>query len=200
MIDLDLLRRYATIVVDPPWKIGAGSRVGPYKVGANGKQVFGDTGGPSRSLQYPSMSVDEIKALPVPAANDAHLYLWTINRYLPVAFDVAKAWGFEFSTMLTWAKRPMGGGLGGAFGISTEFCLFCRRGSLPATGRIIGTWFPWKRPYKNGFPHHSAKPPEFFDLVESVSPGPRIELFARRERAGWDAWGNEVDTDVRLRT
>lgn len=143
------------------------------------------------------MTVAEIAALQVPAAPAAHLYLWTTNGYLRDAFDVARAWGFEYSTTLVWAKALMGGGLGGAYGINTEFCLFCRRGKLPHTNKIGGTWFNWKRPYdERGKPRHSAKPDEFYSVVEHVSPGPYLEMFARRRRARWHAWGNEVESDV----
>ena len=140
----------------------------------------------------------DISALQVPAANDAHLYLWTVNRYLVEAFDVMTAWGFKYSTMLVWAKKPMGGGLGGCYGLATEYCLFGRRGTLPALSRIGRNWFDWKRPYKNGFPQHSAKPPEFFQMVEAVSPGSRLEMFARAQRPGWAVWGNEVESDLSL--
>jgi N6-adenosine-specific RNA methylase IME4 len=108
--------------------------------------------------------------------------------------------GFKFSTLLTWAKNPMGGGLGGCYGISTEHVLFCRRGSLQSTARVSTTWFNWKRPYdKRGKPRHSAKPPEFFAMVETVSPGPRLEMFARDPRLGWSSWGNEY-TDLSFLT
>jgi N6-adenosine-specific RNA methylase IME4 len=143
-------------------------------------------------MQYSTMTVDEITALPVDelVGTDAHLYLWTTNGFLPDAFEVARAWGFTYSTMLVWAKNPMGGGLGGAYGISTEFLLYCRRGSLPAVGRVTGTWWQWKRPYsQGGKPMHSAKPPAALDLVEQVSPGPYLELFSRAPRLGWDSWG-----------
>lgn len=192
--------RYASIVADPPWKVSAGRSIGRYEI-RDGKQLFGVTDNAARRLAYPHMTVAQITALPVQAiaADASHLYLWTINKYLRDAFAVAEAWGFSFSTLLTWAKNPMGGGLGGdAFGLSTEFCLFCRRGSLPAKERIGTTWFNWKRPYKNGYPNHSAKPPEFYALVERVSPGARAELFARERRDGWGAWGNEVESDVSL--
>ncbi len=160
-----------------------------------GREGFGDARA-SKPLPYPTMTVPAIMALRVAdvAQDNAHLYLWTTNGYLSAAFDVAKAWGFQHSTTLVWAKNIMGGGLGGAYGISTEFCLFCRRGSLKAHGRVGGTWFNWKRPYdERGKPRHSAKPPEFFTMVEEVSPGPHLELFARDRRPGWDAWGNEVE-------
>lgn len=194
--------KFACIVADPPWKVGAGRSIGRYEV-HDGVQVFGVVDQSSRRLAYPSMSVADIAALDVQsvAAESCHLYLWTINRYVPESYEVARAWGFTPSTLLTWAKAPMGGGLGGdAFGLSSEFCLFCRRGKAPALSRVGRSWFDWKRPYFNGAPRHSAKPPEFFEMVESVSPGPRLEMFARGPRAGWGVWGNEVPSDVEIGT
>lgn len=187
---------YATIVADPAWQVAAGPAGAPYTLDEDGIQRWDKVSRPSRPLAYPSMTVEQIQALRVGdiAATNAHLYLWTTNGYLPHAFSVARAWGFVYSTTLVWAKNIMGGGLGGAYGISTEFCLFCRRGKAPPIGRVKGTWFNWKRPYKNGYPHHSAKPPEFLEMVERVSPGPYLELFARSNRPGWDAWGNECES------
>lgn len=140
------------------------------------------------------MSVDEIKQLPVAdlAENNAHLYLWATNRYLEDAFSIVRAWGFKPSTTLVWAKTPIGGGMGGAFGITTEFVIFARRGILAAKSRAVGTWYQWKRPYENGHLVHSRKPAGMQDLVEQISPGPYLELFARRQRIGWDTWGNEA--------
>jgi N6-adenosine-specific RNA methylase IME4 len=140
------------------------------------------------------MSLAEITALPVGdlAESDAHLYLWAINAYLEDAYVIARAWGFKPSTLLTWCKTPMGLGLGGTFVNTTEFVIFARRGTLQALQRSDTSWWQWKRPYiGNGGPTHSAKPDAFIDLVEQVSPGPRVELFARRHRMGWDVWGNE---------
>lgn len=190
---------YSTIVADPPWKVAAGRSIGRYEM-ANGKQLFGVTDNAARKTSYDSMSLEAIMCLPVGLHSrpDAHLYLWTINRYLPDAFDVIREWGFTYSTTLVWAKKPMGGGLGGCYGLATEFCLFARKGRCPASARVGRNWFEWKRPYKNGYPHHSAKPPEFYTMVESVSPGPRLELFARVPRAGWDVWGDEVQSDVKF--
>lgn len=192
---------YQTIVADPPWQVGAGPYGGGYERGADGKQQpwAKPASNRSRPLAYPSMSVAQMCSLRVPAAKDAHLYLWTINRYLSQAFDVMDAWGFNYSTTLVWAKRPMGGGLGGCYGIATEFVLFGRRGSLPALSRVGRNWFDWKRPYDSrGKPRHSGKPGAFFEMVEQVSPGPRLEMFAREKRNGWHSWGNEVKNDVEL--
>ena len=146
------------------------------------------------------MSVEEICALPVAnlAEPDAHLYLWTINAYLEESYDVARAWGFEPSTMMTWVKQPKGCGLGGAFAIASEWCLFARRGKLAHKQRVNRNWWGWGRPYDGLKPLHSAKPEEFQTIVESVSPGPYLELFARRKRHGWASWGNEVANDVEM--
>jgi len=183
---------YRTIVADPPWEV----RRGPLLGSGHGFKKKGPA--ISLPLPYPTMSLREIKHLPVGnlAADDAHLYLWTINRYVEAAYSVARAWGFEPSTLITWGKEPMGSGLGGAWGITTEHALFCRRGSLQAKTKIPSTWFKWKRPYESG--RHSTKPDAFLDLVEQVSPGPYLELFARRQRLGWDTWGNEALEHVEL--
>jgi N6-adenosine-specific RNA methylase IME4 len=178
--------KYATIVADPPWpQKGAGT--------LRGREGWHDSQGSSKPMPYKTMTVDEIAALGCPAADDAHLYLWTTNAFLPAAFRVVEAWGFHYSTTLVWAKKPMGGGLGGCYGIATEFVLFARKGSLTALTRVGRNWFDWKRPYdERGKPKHSAKPPDFFKVVESISPGPRLEMFARIERDGWDRWGDEA--------
>lgn len=135
------------------------------------------------------MTVKEISELPVKnfAESNAHLYIWTINAYLPDTYEIAKAWGFKPSTLLTWTKTITNGGLGGTFRLSTEWCLFCRRGTLTAKTQIGQSHFDWPRQRP-----HSKKPEAFLDLVEQVSPGPYLELFARRNRLGWDTWGNQA--------
>lgn len=191
---------FPCIVADPPWDVKAGPAGSGY-VRLDGKQVWDGTSRPTRDLDYPTMTIEEICALPVEAmaAEHAHLYIWTINKYVEDTYRVARAWGFKPSTLLVWAKVPFGGGLGGTFGISTEYILFCRRGSLPAKKRVTGTWWNWKRQYdERGKPSHSSKPEAFQTMVESVSPGPYLELFARRKRHGWAVWGNEIVNDVEM--
>lgn len=92
----------------------------------------------------------------------------------------------------------MGGGLGGTFKINTEFLVFATRGKIGALQTISGTWFNVKRQYVNGSPKHSKKPDYFYQMIESISVGPRLEMFARDEREGWDAWGNEIKNSVEL--
>jgi len=178
---------FPCIVADPPWQLEMGEHASERKTVKRGK--WGDPKQDNSriaALQYPTMSVAKICALQVPAAKDAHCYIWTINRYVEDTYDVARAWGFEPSTLLYWLKQPMGLGLGGAFVPCVEPILFCRRGKLPVKSRCDRNWWGWPRG------RHSSKPEEFQTIVESVSPGPYLEMFARRVRPGWSAWGNEV--------
>jgi N6-adenosine-specific RNA methylase IME4 len=132
------------------------------------------------------MSLPRIRALPVEAMadEDAHLYIWTINRYVERTYDLARAWGFKPSTLLTWCKPRKGLGVGGAYALNTEHILFARRGCDCVQRREGATWFQWPRG------EHSDKPDGFLDVVEQVSPGPYLELFARRARFGWDYAGD----------
>jgi N6-adenosine-specific RNA methylase IME4 len=181
--------RYRTIVADPPWHVT--------RLASPGAKAFGTQREVLRSipLPYPTLSVAEIAALPVRdfAEDDSHLYLWTINRYARDAYGIAEAWGFTPKTLLVWSKAPMGLGPGGTFSITTEFVLHATRGALQPFKRIDRTCWSWPRGA------HSAKPEAFLDVVEQVSPGPYLELFARCNRLGWDTWGNEcLDSGVAL--
>jgi N6-adenosine-specific RNA methylase IME4 len=127
-----------------------------------------------------------------------HLFLWTTNRFMDEAHDVVRAWGFAPKTILTWTKvhhdnsERVSGKVGYYFRGATEHCLFAVRGSLRTAVSNLPTGFLWPR-----LPH-SVKPDAFYDLVEQVSPGPYLELFARRQRLGWDTWGNEALEHVEL--
>jgi len=171
--------RYRTIVADPPWTYEA------MPVGGAAPGTFGVT----RSLDYSTMTVAEVAALPVAdlADEDAVLWLWTTNRWLPDAFAVMEAWGFDYRQTLVWGKNnPMP--VGSVAPSAAEFLLVGRRGK-PTTGwafpsSVIVTPRPFGRV-------HSTKPDCFLDYIEATSPAPRLELFARRARFGWDYWGNE---------
>lgn len=145
------------------------------------------------------MELSEIKALPVAdaAAEDAHLYLWVPNALLPEGIEVMKAWGFRYVSNIVWAKRrkdggPDGRGVGFYFRNVTEPILFGVKGSmrtLPPARSTVNMIETRKR-------EHSRKPDEQYDLIESCSPGPYLELFARYAREGWTGWGNEADAEV----
>ncbi len=139
------------------------------------------------------MSVEDISALPVAelAAENANLFLWVpagFNR-VGVGVDVAKAWGFETVGEFVWAKKNYG--LGAFPRPQHEILLVCRRGRLGFSRRDVGSVLvaTQERAPNNGGKVHSAKPAAMYDLIESASPGPYLELFARQPRLGWDAWG-----------
>jgi N6-adenosine-specific RNA methylase IME4 len=165
--------RFTTIVADPPWDFSD----------AGDNEPFGRA-----RPTYKAMPLVELRKYPVAslAADDAHLYLWVTNRSVPLAFGLVEAWGFRYVTLLTWCKPSFG--MGNYFRGSTEQILFCVRGSLPLKVRDVGTWFAAPR----GARGHSAKPEEFYRLVERCSPGPYLELFSRSERKGWVTHGAEL--------
>lgn len=172
---------YRTIVADPPWRYDTARGITT--------RTRGDgTYSPEAARNYPTMTLDEIAALPVreQAADDAHLYLWATNPILPDAFPILAAWGFRYVTTLTWRKLGTLG-MGYYFRGDTEHVLFGVRGRAPIEpAKRARNWFAAP---KTG---HSRKPDLFYEMVERVSPGPYLELFARRRRYGWDVWGNEA--------
>jgi N6-adenosine-specific RNA methylase IME4 len=150
-----------------------------------------------RLRRYATLSLEEIKALPVAkyANTPSHLYLWCPNAQLREGLEVMKAWGFNYKTNIVWYKirkdgGPDGRGVGFYFRNVTELLLFGIKGSMRtlAPGRrqvnIIATR---KR-------EHSRKPIETYDIIKQCSPCPYLELFARERIDGWTCWGKEVDT------
>jgi N6-adenosine-specific RNA methylase IME4/ParB-like chromosome segregation protein Spo0J len=161
---------YRVIVADPPWE---------YRKRATDPTQRG-------AIPYPSMTAEEVMALPVAdlAHDDCVLWLWTTNAHIPVAFDVLRAWGFEHKTILTWVKDRMGTGdwLRG----QTEHCL------LAVRGRPLVALSNQTTVLRGALREHSRKPEEFYELVDSLCPGFKVELFARSERPGWRGWGAEL--------
>lgn len=183
--------KFKTIVADPPWRYKSRMLVTGNCAGYPGK--YEDSG-----TDYPTMSIEEITALPVRELADetgCHLYMWTTKDHLEYSWDIARAWGFVPKQVLVWCKPPKGMIGFGTFSGCTEFVLFAASGERAIHhNRCERTWWEWPRSA------HSAKPEAFQDVVESVSPGPYLEMFARRERLGWATWGNEALNHVRLVT
>lgn len=172
---------FTTIVADPPW---------PY----NDKLMSGNSGFGGRrknkrgaANHYPTMTLDALRELPVKtvAAPNSHLYLWTTNAFMEEALELMFLWGYSHKTILTWVKPQIG--MGHYFRNTTEHVLFGVRGKLRTLQRNVPTAFYAKRTV------HSAKPEVFYGIVERMSPGPYLELFARRARPGWVALGDEVN-------
>ncbi|MBN2296638.1 MAG: hypothetical protein JXM70_29690 [Pirellulales bacterium] len=162
--------RFSAITIDPPWDWDD-----------EGDQ---DQLGRARPT-YGTMSLEKLMELPLGdlADEDCHLYMWITNRSLPKGFVLLERWGFRYVTALTWCKPSFG--MGNYFRGSTEHILFGVKGSQPLKRKDVGTWFQAPR----GPLGHISKPVEFYDLVESCSPGPYLEMFSRSKRAGWSAWG-----------
>jgi N6-adenosine-specific RNA methylase IME4 len=164
---------FDVIVADPSW---------PYHLRPDDASHRG-------RVDYPPMSIEEICELPVPklAADDAILWLWVTNTHLldGSATQVLEAWGFEPKTMLTWAKPSIKAGhwLRG----QTEHCIMAVRGK--PVHRLTNESTLLTAPVRE----HSRKPDEFFERVESLCPGSKVELFARERRDGWRCWGSETD-------
>ena len=179
-------KKYQVIYADPPWKYGAWGKAEP--IHRPNSKVY--------PMPYETMSVEEIKKLPVKnlANENCELYLWTTQKYLPFAFDVMNSWGFKYCQTIVWCKAPRGLGQGGVYCPTNEFLLLGRKGKMPSVHRIDSTWFLTKRPHNA----HSKKPDFFREMIEKVSNPPRIELFARQKTEGWDVWGNEVESDIEL--
>lgn len=161
---------YNTIVIDPPWDWG--------------DEGDGDQFGQARP-DYATMSIDEIASLPVNSLADTncHLYMWITNRSLPKGFALMEAFGFRYITCITWVKPHFG--IGNYFRGQSEQILFGVKGSQPLLRKNAGTVFSAPR----GPRGHSSKPEEFYPFVESCSPGPYLEMFARSQRNGWVSWG-----------
>lgn len=182
---------YRSILADPPWLERGG---GVIRRGAN--------------RHYQLMKTADIAALPVAAwaSADSHLYLWVTNAFLPDGLIVMKAWGFRYVTKIDWFKGDIDDdadvaamrdsdlqmGIGQYFRGVTESCLFGVRGQIPYRMRPDGKRAQGRTGFHAPRDEHSAKPEQLRRMVELVSPGPYLEMFARRSASGWDVWGNEV--------
>jgi len=176
-------KRFSTILADPPWQFQ--HRTG--KVAPEHRRLS----------RYDTMTLAEIMALPVEqlASDTAHLYLWVPNALLPEGIKVLEAWGFAYKSNIVWHKiRKDGGsdgrGVGFYFRNVTELILFGVRGKNARTlqpGRAQVNYLATRKR------EHSRKPDEIYDIVESCSPGPYLELFARGPRENWSVWGKQSE-------
>jgi len=178
-------RRFATVMADPPWRFH--NRTG--KVAPEHKRL----------RRYDTLSIEEITSLPVAdhLEDTAHCYLWVPNALLPWGLLTLEAWGFHYKTNLIWYKvrkdgGPDGRGVGFYFRNVTEVVLFGIRGkgarTLAPGRRQVNLFSSRKR-------EHSRKPDEQYEIIESCSWGPYLELFGRGRRDGWTVWGDQAVDD-----
>ncbi len=177
--------QFGSILADPPWRFS--NRTG--KMAPEHRRL----------ARYNTMTIQEIMELPVAqfASPQSHLYLWVPNALVLEGLEVMKRWGFTYKTNLVWYKirkdgGPDGRGVGFYFRNVTELVLFGIRGTLRTLkpGRTqVNLMLSQKR-------EHSRKPEEIYEIIESCSPGPYLELFARHGRPDWTQWGNGLRHDL----
>lgn len=180
-------QKFATVMADPPWRFT--NRTG--KIAPEHKRL----------ARYPTMTLEDICALPVEThlEDTAHCYLWVPNALLPDGLQVLSSWGFTYKSNIIWHKiRKDGGsdgrGVGFYFRNVTEILLFGVRGKNARTlqaGRTQVNLFGTRKR------EHSRKPDEQYDIIESCSWGPYLELFGRGKRKNWTVWGNQADDDYK---
>lgn len=187
--------KYSTIMADPPWRFQ--NRTG--KIAPEHKRL----------ARYPTMDLEDICQLPVSehAEERAHCYLWVPNALLPEGLQVLKAWGFEYKSNIVWEKirkdrGPDGRGVGFYFRNVTEILLFGVRGKdirtlPPGRSQVNFIEAPDGDLIKTRKREHSRKPDEQYEVIESCSWGPYLELFGRGVRKDWTVWGNQADTDYK---
>jgi len=176
----EIVGKYSTVLADPPWRFkNSTGKVAPEH---------------KRLARYPTLSLDEIISIPVDEITEekSHLYLWVPNALIAEGLKVMEAWGFTYKTNIIWYKirkdgGPDGRGVGFYFRNVTEMVLFGVKGKLRTLqpGRSqVNILTTRKR-------EHSRKPDELYDIIESCSPEPYLEMFARGGRENWTIWGNE---------
>jgi len=186
--------KYAAIMADPCWPYAKPMAI--VGNGGRGKSNIENIIQVNVEAHYNTMSVDDIKNLPVQslAEKNSLLFLWTTNAFMAEAYEVAKAWNFIPKTILTYGKIKEDGTpsmkSGWWFRGATEHIVFATRGKPKRKNIAMPTLYLHPRTA------HSVKPDVFYELVEKVSDGPYLELFARRKRPGWHAWGNEIVSDI----
>ncbi len=179
--------KYDVILADPPWHFQNWS-------GKPGEMRGEKKHGGAQS-HYPTMDIDEICSMKIPAQKNSVLFLWACWPLLPEAMKTIDAWGFKYKTIAwVWVKAKKSGfgfhfGMGYYTRSNTEPCLLATRGKLPSPeNRKIQAliYYPVRE--------HSRKPDDQYRKIESLYPDRKyLELFARRDRPGWDVWGNEVE-------
>jgi len=164
---------YDVLIIDPPWPM---QKLENERDGRFASQIM---------MEYPTMTEAELDELYLPVSQDCHVWVWTTQRFLPMALRLVPKWGLKYSCTFVWHKTK-GMQTPGMPYFNCEFALYCRYGTPKfKTTKNFFTCYNWGRG------KHSEKPAEFYELVKRVTSGKRLDMFGRREIAGFDSWGNE---------
>lgn len=170
-------KKYKCILVDPPWEFYT-------------KKPFGM---PGSEEKYGQLTLDQLKQINISKFIDntgCFLFIWTTNIILPWSLELMKSWGFTYRSKLVWIKPVMG--LGWYFRSASEDLLVGKIGKGQFKFKSQPSWFFGPRQ------KHSHKPEEIYEIIERCVDGPYLELFATKKRIGWDSWGNEIQSDIKI--
>jgi N6-adenosine-specific RNA methylase IME4 len=166
---------FDVISVDPPW---------PYEGESKSVTSF-DAVGRRVANPYPEMSIEDIKKIEMPLMDDAVVLLWTTHRFLPDAFEILKEWGMDYKATLVWNKEKIG--MGAWFRMQCEFCI------VGVKGKPYWENTTFRDILNEPRREHSRKPDSFFDMIEKITMGRRLEYFSREKRNGWEVFGNDLN-------
>jgi N6-adenosine-specific RNA methylase IME4 len=171
----DLVGLFDVVSVDPPW---------PYEGESKNITSF-DSVGRRVANPYPEMSIEQIKNIELPLMDNAVVLLWTTHKFLPDAFEILKEWNLDYKATLVWNKEKIG--MGAWFRMQCEFCLVGIKGKPYWENTIYRDIIVESRR------EHSRKPDCFFEMIEKITMGNRLEYFSREKREGWKVFGNDIN-------
>lgn len=171
----ELQGKFSVVSVDPPW---------PYE-GESEKVTTYDPNGRRVANPYPEMSIEAIKSIELPVLDDSIVFLWTTHKFIKDAFDILQAWGFEYKATMVWDKEKIG--MGAWLRMQCEFCL------VGIKGKPYWENTSYRDIIREPRREHSRKPDAFFEMVENITKGRRLEYFSREKRNNWEVFGNDTD-------
>lgn len=168
--------KFSVIAIDPPWDYG--------EKGGKNNDGFDEEGNRGQ-VDYPTMTLEEIKKIELPSKDDCVLFLWTVHAFLEDAFSLLKEWGFNYKATMVWDKEKMG--MGRNIRLQCEFCILATKGNPIIQGSSV------RDIMREARREHSRKPECFYKVVETMTIGNRLDYFSREQREGWQVYGVDLN-------